>query len=153
MPTRRSSKEDREGGRKSAGCSISSSGHKAGSRRFGEMVAQASSDPGEQSPLLPLKRAKGSGMGGMLPPQLAKPPKRAPHKPQPRQQHQGLQCRGPSSSHWQPAGCSPHPLPLHEIPFCFLLRLKKLGAVEGGEHTAFPTLLCSLPTQLLPPCL
>lgn len=80
MPTRRSSKEDREGGRKSAGCSISSGGHKAGSRRFGEMVALASRDPGEQSPLLPPESAKGSGMEGTLPPSLPDP-QRAPHKP------------------------------------------------------------------------
>lgn len=81
---------------------------------------------------------------------LAKTPKGSPQTPGPAPpRHKGLQCRCPSSNRWQPAGSSPHMLPPHKIPFCFLLRLKKLraGGVVVVEHACLSLLA---PARLLP---
>lgn len=119
MPARRSGEERWEGG-DLQDAAFPLARHKAGSRGVQQ---DALEQPWKQTdPSAPFHReakaAEAETHGRAAGPHQLPRPRRAPQEPW----HEGLQQRGPA----------PNLLPPHNIPFCFLLRLKQLGA--GGPR-------------------
>lgn len=95
------------------------------------------------------KEPKAAAWKGCCPPSLPNP-QRAPHKPPAEAAALGAAVPRPFLRLLAASRLLSPPAASAQDPFFFPFTTKETRG-SGGEHTAFPALLRSLPTQLLPP--
>lgn len=150
MPARRSGKEDREGGEKI--CRTQHFLRRAQGRERRGLVRwllqPAVTLESRALRSLP-KEPKAAAWKGCCPPSLPNP-QRAPHKPPAEAAALGAAVPRPFLRLLAASRLLSPPAASAQDPFFFPFTTKETRG-SGGEHTAFPALLRSLPTQLLPP--